>query len=626
MAAKDDAVFVDMASSSHEHHHEEEEDIPPYQENDAYKPLLGDTKVDDLPEYLSKEDPEAKGAPLPDANPCATRRRCFVERLRARFGRRQCSDEQREKRRAKARKFRKFFRIFFGLLFVTWLFGGFECDERENDGWIMVDNEAPSLLDYSDMKALATYDEFFNSDCEDLVPWRKTVIVDAETRHLNIGFGKGNMVSDLAIRTGDVDSPVLFLRANVTQTRRRHDDGDDDGDFEHEGIHVDLSETEDTLDIQIWADKYVQDDDNDNDDDDNDDDDNDDDEEPPRRKPKHHKKHKKHHKKHHGKKHHKRGEHHDDDNLTPWKRQLWAYAPMDLEYQPESTKKFCAVIEAELVLPANFETYGRLTIGGLVLNIRTDHSLHHIKFEELALRSVVGEVNAASVSADVFRANTVVNAIYVDSVHTATHGIPLDVEIGSVLGNIHVHAHSSPVYLDLNEDDGDEDEDKDGDEDDDEDEAPNYPPHKVRASSRVGSVKVSSTSFKRKEDDEHDRNKVKPGILWVDAGSTAGSVEANIVLLNKQPSRIEVQSITNNAALRISDNFLGDVQVRSDLGKASIREADDSESQLDWVRKTNHQQHAIKYIKDKKTPVREEGTLYVFSGVNTAELEFHGHH
>lgn len=107
MAAKDDAVFVDMASSSNEHHLEEEEDIPPYQENDAYKPLLGDTKVDDLPEHLSKEDPEAKGAPLPDANPCATRRRCFVERLRARFGRRQCSDEQREK--CNCRPFRCFF-------------------------------------------------------------------------------------------------------------------------------------------------------------------------------------------------------------------------------------------------------------------------------------------------------------------------------------------------------------------------------------------------------------------------------------------------------------------------------------------------------------------------------------
>ncbi|KAF9370131.1 hypothetical protein CPB97_002989, partial [Podila verticillata] len=75
-----------------------------------------------------------------------------------------------------------------------------------------------------------------------------------------------------------------------------------------------------------------------------------------------------------------------------------------------------------------------------------------------------------------------------------------------------------------------------------------------------------------------------------------------------------------------SDNFLGDVRVQSNLGKASILEADDSKSQLDWLHKTNHQQHAIKYIKDKQTPVQEQGTVYVFSGVSTAELEFFGHH
>lgn len=467
--------------------------------------------------------------------------------------------------RAKARRFRKFFRIFLGILLVTWLFGGFECDEKENEGWSMFDNDtqtSPSLLDHSDMKALATYDELSNGDCGDLVPWKKSVFVEAETRHLNIGFGKGNMASNLVIRTGDVDSPILFLRANVTQTRRRRDDGDDDGDddgeIEQEGIHVDLSETEDTLDIQIWADKYVQDDDNDNDDDDDDDDDddNDDDEEPPRRKPKHHKKH---HKKHHGKKHHRKNKHdHDDNIMTPWKRELWTYKRMDQEYQPEGTKKFCAMIEADLVLPANFETYGRLTIGGLVLNIRTDHSLHHIKFEELALRSVVGEVNAGDVSADVFRANTVVNPIYIDSVRTATHGLPLDVEIGSVLGSIHVHVHATPVYLDLNEDDEDKEEDKDeeedknGDEDDDEDEPDqDQPVHKVKVSSSVGSVKVSAANLRKREDGEHTRKKVKPGYLWVDARSTAGYVEANIALLNKQPSRTEVQSVTNNVAVRI---------------------------------------------------------------------------
>ncbi|KAG0347190.1 hypothetical protein BG005_000343, partial [Podila minutissima] len=515
MAAKDDSVFVDMVSDE-EHLHHEEEEIPPYQESDAYKPLLGDAKVDDkLPEHLFKEDPEAKGSPLPNANPCATRRRCrIVERFRARFGRRQCSDEQREKCRAKAHKFRKFFRIFFGILLLTWLFGGFDCDEDRNDGWIMAEQDPqtpPSLLDYSDLKAMANYDEISNGDCgRDLVPWKGVSFIETDARNLNIGFGKGNMASNLVIRTGDVDTPTLFLRANVTDIHHRGDDDDVE-----EGLHVDLTETDDSLDIQIWADQYVHDDDND-DDEDNDDDD-DDDEEPPRHHPKHHKKHKKHHgKKKHHKKNKKHHHHDEDEDMTLWKRQLWIEQPVE-EYQPEGTKKFCALIEAELVLPARFETYGRLTIGGLILNINADHSLHRIAFEELALRAVIGEVNAGHVSADVFRANTITSSIRIESVRRATRGLPLDVEIGSVLGNVHVETRTNRVYYDPDE--GDEDE-----------EDPEAPAHKVAVSSAVGEIKLTVSAPKKglEPEDEYrkDRLKIKPGYLFVDAKSTTGYVEA----------------------------------------------------------------------------------------------------
>ncbi|KAG0338656.1 hypothetical protein BG000_003645 [Podila horticola] len=607
MAAKDDAVFVDMASGE-EHHHHEEEEIPPYQESDAYMPLLGDAKVDDkLPEHLVKEDPEAKGSPLPEANPCATRRRCrFVERFRARFGRRQCSDEQREKCRAKARKFRKFFRIFFGILLVTWLFGGFDCDKDWNDDWTMVEKDSqisPYLLDHSDLKALANYDEISNGDCgRDLVPWKGISFIETDTRNLNIGFGKGNFASNLVIRTGEVETPTLFLRANVTNIHRRDDDGDDD-DIVEEGLHVDLTETDDSLDIQIWADQYVRDDDNDNDD-------------PPRhpKHPKHHKKHKKHHGKKYHKKNKKHHHHHDEDeDMTLWKRQLWTDKPVEV-YQPEGTKKFCAIVEAELVLPDGFETYGRLTIGGLILNIRADQSLHRIAFEELALRAVIGEVNAGHVSADVFRANTITSPIRIDSVRRATRGQPLDVEVGSVLGSVHIETRTNHVYYDPDEDDEDP-------------EDPEVPAHKVAVSSAVGEVKLTvSAPRKDLESEDEYRNdqamKVKPGYLFVDAKSTTGYVAAFIDLQDKQGARIEAKSANNDVDVVLSDKFLGEVEVKSTLKKAYVYEADDSESQLDWIYKTPHRQQALKYIKDKQTPASQAGRVHAFSTFGEVQLKF----
>ncbi|KAG0023842.1 hypothetical protein BGZ82_010630 [Podila clonocystis] len=617
MAATDDTVFVDMASGEEQHLHHDEEEIPPYQESDAYKPLLGDAKVDDkLPEHLFKEDPESKGSPLPDANPCTTRRRCrFVERFRARFGRRQCSDEQREKCRDKARRFRKFFRIFFGILLVTWLFGGFECDEDRNDGWIMVKNDPqtpPSLLDYSDLKAMASYDEISNGDCgRDLVPWKGVSFIETDTRNLNIGFGKGNMASNLVIRTGDVDAPTLFLRANVTDIRRRPDDDDDNVE---EGLHVDLTETDDSLDIQIWADQYVHDDDNDDDDDDNDDDD--DDDEPPRRHPKHHKKHKKHHGKKHHKKNKKHHRHHDDEDedMTLWKRQLWTTEPVE-EHQPEGTKKFCALIEAELVLPAGFETYGRLTIGGLILNINAEDSLHRIAFGELALRAVIGEVNAGHVSADVFRANTITSPIRIDSVRRGTRGLPLDVEVGSVLGSVHVETRTNHVYYDPNEGG------------DDDDNVIDAPAHKVAVSSAVGEVQLTVSAPKKdlESEDEYSVDqamKVIPGYLFVDAKSTTGYVEAFIDLQDKQGASIEAKSANNDVAVVLSDKFLGEVEVKSTLKKAYLYEADDSESQLDWFYKTPHRQHALKYIKDKQTPADQAGRVHAFSTFGEVQLQF----
>ncbi|KAG0092646.1 hypothetical protein BGZ92_009110 [Podila epicladia] len=106
--------------------------------------------------------------------------------------------------------------------------------------------------------------------------------------------------------------------------------------------------------------------------------------------------------------------------MTLWKLQMWTEQPWE-EYQPEGIKKLCALIDAELVLPAHLVTYDCLTIGGLILNINSDYSLHHIASERTGAYTL-----------------SLARPVHINSVHTAARGLPLGVEIGSVLGSVYV--------------------------------------------------------------------------------------------------------------------------------------------------------------------------------------------
>ncbi|KAG0331105.1 hypothetical protein BG005_005902, partial [Podila minutissima] len=125
-------------------------------------------------------------------------------------------------------------------------------------------------------------------------------------------------------------------------------------------------------------------------------------------------------------------------------------------------------------------------------------------------------------------------------------------------------------------------------------------------------------------EDEYRKDllKVKPGYLFVDAKSTTGYVEALIDLPDKQGARIEAKSANNDVDVVLSDKFLGEVEVKSTLKRAYVYEADDSESQLDWLYKTPHRQHALKYIKDKKTPASQAGRVYAISTFGEVQLKF----
>ncbi|KAF9329068.1 hypothetical protein BG006_007840 [Podila minutissima] len=163
---------------------------------------------------------------------------------------------------------------------------------------------------------------------------------------------------------------------------------------------------------------------------------------------------------------------------------------------------------------------------------------------------------------------TITSPIRINSFHRATRGLSLDVEIGSVLGSVHVETRTNHMYYDP--DDGDED-----------GEDPEAPAHKVAVSSAIGEVKLTVTAPKKglEPEDEYrtDPLKIKPGYLFVDAKSTTGYVEAQA---------IEAKSANNDVAAVLSDKFLGEVEVKSTLKRAYVYEADGSESLLDWFYKT----------------------------------------
>ncbi|KAF9944821.1 hypothetical protein BGZ65_011542, partial [Modicella reniformis] len=210
------------------------------------------------------------------------------------FRRGPCTSEQRAQVKARVKKF--FLRLFAALL-IVWayfaLFGTQDNNDDDDDGWSLLDLSEETTIrgapsSWSRLSSLDQAAQVFNHvqdmmACKcfgDMVPWDGPSTLETSHSNIRVNFGEGFILSNVFVRTGDVESPTLFIHANVTRTRQDDDDGDDGGDDDDDdgdddgddggdddgevfrmgddkGLHLDVKETEDAIDVTFWADNFV---------------------------------------------------------------------------------------------------------------------------------------------------------------------------------------------------------------------------------------------------------------------------------------------------------------------------------------------------------------------------------
>ncbi|KAG0011477.1 hypothetical protein BGZ80_000663, partial [Entomortierella chlamydospora] len=234
---------------------------PPFTENELTQPLLAAEK-DQAPTDKVPAEP-----------------RSFCP-FRNRFRRGGCNSERRAKCRNKARKI---FRRLFAAIALFWVYLTFFSDNNYEDDWGFepYDNDDlpreftptwrnPVSPFHRSFDAFDFNDVSSGKCTDDLVPWDGPSFIETNLRTIRLGFGRGHIESNVTVRSGDVEVPTILIRANVTKVDDEGDDDrdDDDDDYndyndydddEHphgrKGLHLEIKESDEALDLKFWADR-----------------------------------------------------------------------------------------------------------------------------------------------------------------------------------------------------------------------------------------------------------------------------------------------------------------------------------------------------------------------------------
>ncbi|KAF9113523.1 hypothetical protein BGX27_001400 [Mortierella sp. AM989] len=625
---------------------------PPFSENELVEPLLANQE--------KSQEPDQN----PVLDPAEPRSRCSF-RDRFRRGRR-CNSEQRAQCKNKARKV---FRRFFAAIMLVWFYLAFISDDYDEEDWSIVPYPGNDLAqDFTPTWQSPVppmhqpLDVFYNpakdfasDDCSDnLVPWDGPSTIKTNLQTIRLGFGKGNMASNVIVRSGDVKSPTIRIRANVTKVGDNDDDDDDDDDGDdnddddndddgepsskRKGLHLKIKESEESFEVSFWADRYVR-----------DENDSDhphpppppEDPQPPHRKHSHskhkHRKHHKHHFKNHGKHHkhhkgHKKHKHrdHDGDNdeeMTIWmkRRDFGAFEP---EINGGRYKRFCAVIEVELILPASKESLYSVTIGGVVLSTKVEDA-ESIGFKELIVGAVIGNIETGSIYADSLATEVLTGTVSIESVQVATEGFPLRVKSKASVGAVKLNAKTAPIAVDGDDDDDDDNGDDDegiktkctgegSDEDDGKKKHLNH--HLVIAGTTTGSIDVDISEAS--EETIRTKGETVPGFLVARVGSTTGHVTSSIDLVKGRGLHLKTWSTNGKVKTKVSDKYLGKLRVGALVGEAEVTEAKDSKSVIEYEKFTSHSKVGLKFIDDEGDEISGKNEIVVGTVIGDSYLKF----
>ncbi|KAG0302396.1 hypothetical protein BGZ97_002370, partial [Linnemannia gamsii] len=274
---KDPSVFVDM--SSHDHEDDSNSAPPPpfsdHADEDAV-PLLSAT---DEKKALDQKFAEASAA-VPIAEDKNQQQQQEPSRCGRRWGRR-CNrtPEQRAACKAKARKvFRRILAVAFGFWVYCAFFGSdydyddyyYDSNHNYDNDYVYVEGGSPSLMPLSahhqsNLTPKQQADLVFamsEDECmKNLIPWTGPSSISASVPNIKLSVGKGNIFTNVVVRSSlFVDVPTFIIHANVTKNLPEgdDDDGDDDDDDDDDddrqkegpkGLHFELKEQEDSLEV-----------------------------------------------------------------------------------------------------------------------------------------------------------------------------------------------------------------------------------------------------------------------------------------------------------------------------------------------------------------------------------------
>ncbi|KAG0342227.1 hypothetical protein BG000_006146 [Podila horticola] len=272
------------------------------------------------------------------------------------------------------------------------------------------------------------------------------------------------------------------------------------------------------------------------------------------------------------------------------KVQLYFWA--DEHYGHHHRERFCGSIDVDVVLPKDLTEFGRLAVLGTLLKVTTQ-DIGSIAFEKVEFSSTVGSIAVDNLVADSLVSDVTTGTIEVKAL-TAPSGTPLKAKLSTTVGQVDLVA-TVPVLGDDYEGDG----------------------HTVEIHSSTGDIHLDVAPA----DDSNKNSRTIAGDIRVTTSTDIGLAVNNIGLADGQLLFLQSKSITGTVDSTVSDKFLGQFTVKTDLGTTVVIEAEDSASEIEYQKNGPRVKIGHKFIKTEDGEV-QEGQITVSSDFGRAKLTF----
>ncbi|KAF9288018.1 hypothetical protein BGZ68_000915 [Mortierella alpina] len=240
--------------------------------------------------------------------------------------------------------------------------------------------------------------------------------------------------------------------------------------------------------------------------------------------------------------------------------------------------RFCANVEVFITLPASLTKFGRLTIEGAVMDVHT-RALETVAFEQLKIESAVGtiDIQDQGVQARDFVVKSAAGPINISSI-TAPAGAMLRVNVSNSVGPVSMNAIVPQLF---------EREQKDG--------AGDLPQHEVELTSAAGALDLSIRASSKSRSVFATRS--ASSVVRVKTRSEVGQTRASIDLEDEQLLVLESGSVLGAIDVEVTDNFRGDLELRTTMGSVRVVEAKESSSVIEYEKNTRDHKIGKKFLR-----------------------------